>query len=487
MYCNITYIREKFLIDSRQINTEKNNNEALEFVKSEIVKYIELHGYYNARIKIMYNVKKPQYKKFIVSGCHKTKLNKIILCNINVGNTYDLKNITREINYQFQDVNLDQSTIDNITVKINEKLHENVLIVKDLKIVLTQEDNKTNITYYVHLDEASTNYKLTINNDIDIFKHKLDKDINNIYKYFILEEDRSYSNLHDKLSKYMIQHSFLKKIQIYVSENDNKQILDIRCNLSILAHFMLKNSHFFFFDEVDNKFTNVPIITADFNFINKLYLRIWYSYGNKIQGINARLKADLGYRKILYFGLNFYPSLFLNSSEVNIVLKTTHLINKMNFIARLNLRYFMFIKKIHISSILGCNINNFKLIAQIYEIRQPNLYALGIEAAYRKFFNIQSMVLFIGLHNIIRVTQLQKFQSFYYPVIQLDISTKKIKYILNIMIDNNEPNTGLIQNVFMGFSALYKINSYIKFGIKLLYSQKDKKMKYMPLLQIIYN
>lgn len=487
MKAEIAYVGNKKLIDINSVVDvySKDNNEFRYMLGSLLRKKIIDYGFFNSIVQILED-QNHNITNILVDNCIPIKINNLKVININLNSQIIIDNLERDLNYEYKSKIINLQLINNILDDLYNKATKLCLLVKDIKIIVDLNKNNkeyADIICILDLIDASTNYVLDVKLNTDFFAKNTKEDIMNIYDKFIFDTDSlSLYNLNDVLLKYINQHSYIKKIIIYCSEKEDKQIMDFMIYISLLSNLTIKSINFF-----DIKSNNIidthSMCVIDGNLVNKLYFRFFMQPFGYYNGLYLRFKKQMGYKRLFYLGLNYYLNDLNAMSDINFILKLKQQINKKSsIIGRLSLRYFFKLHNINIGCILGHKTTNLDLRILFLELYFIKLLRTGINIDYNINSNIlKNINLFFGFATLSSLpvnynisTMIFKSMPVFYCDLNLNnicISIKTILEDLNINDINKISCTSSIYYMFkysahifrIGFSILKDYNGGVRY------------------------
>ena len=389
MRIDVSYIRDNKVCHVNQLKTDDIDNVDA-FIKKKVAEVIKKHGYYNVKVSVMYDIRDPHVRRVIVDNCRPTTIGKVTLCNLNLDDVSDLGAIERHINYLYKDQTVSADTIQALLNDVFTSVIKMFLLVKNISIFLSLDkaSNVVNVVCYCDLASVNYNYILNTSVNLDAYKHKVSADIAAIYSHLVTERQMTFHQLVSQLKRYMSKHSYVKRVAVFLRNEADKQIVDVETLVRILSHFAIHNNVIRLLDN-NGVFYMANVGLVDGNILNTLYFRlfgcVYKQKDNRVVGLNLRYKILLGYKKVLYIGLNYYPVYLYDFSDVNAVLKFKHLFGaNICLISRLSLRWLFVSHKLGLtylypSLIVGARLNNIKVLLHFFELVYANCYFVGFK------------------------------------------------------------------------------------------------------------
>lgn len=492
MKAEIAYVGHKKLIDMNSIVdvNSKDNNEFRDVLGSLLRKKIIDNGFFYSIVKVLED-KDHKITNILVDNCVSAKINNIRIVNINLNSKINLDTVSRDINYEYKDKQVNSDVIKKILDDVYNRAIKLCLLVKDIQIIVDinkGKNNEVNLLCVLDLVDASTNYLLDVKLNTDFFAKNTKDDIASIYDKFIFDTDNlSLYNLKDALSKYINQHSYIKNIVIYCSEKNDKQIMDFIVYVSLLSNLAIKSMTFFDVKYNRNTITTQNLLVADGNLVNKLYFRVFMQPFGYYNGFYLRFKKQMGYKRLFYIGLNYYLHELNSMSDVNFVLKLKQQINnKSLLIGRLSLRYLFKLNNINVGFVIGHKTNSLDIRILILELCFIKLLRTGVSVYYNLNSGLlKSVNMFIGMATISSCPKDCNISSIVFrsvPTLNLDLNLSNILVAIKIILDDlNDPHNKVSYD--SSFYYVFKYSSHIfRIGFSIL---KDMHgIRYRPAVSV---
>lgn len=492
MKAEIAYVGHKKLIDINSIVdvNSRDNSEFRDVLGSLLRKKIIDNGFFHSIVKILED-KDHKITNVLVDNCVSVKINNIRIVNINLNSKINLDTVSRDINYEYKDKQINSDIIKNILDDIYNRVIKLCLLVKDIHIIVElnkRKNNEVNLLCVLDLVDASTNYLLDVKLNTDFFAKNTKEDIANIYDKFIFDTDNlSLYNLKDALSKYINQHSYIKNIVIYCSEKNEKQIMDFIVYVSLLSNLTIKSMTFFDFKYNKDIINAQNLFIIDGNLVNKLYFRVFVQPFGYYNGLYIRFKKQMGYKRLFYVGLNYYLHELNSMSDINFILKLKQQINnKSLLIGRLSLRYLFKLNNVNIGFIIGHKTNSLDIRILILELLFIKLLRTGINVYYHLNSGLlNSLNIFVGMSTLSSFPQDCNISSIVFrsvPTIHLDLNLSNILVSIKMIIDDLSD----VHNRLTYDSSVYYVfkYSYHIFRIGLSVLKDINGIRYRPALSL---